>query len=278
MIAKKEILDMLSRITNHKFVELTKRGNAAILEAMRCVKKLKGTKPILTPDQGGWVTYLKYPGALGLGLRIVKTDKALINLQDLKKKTKGAGAFLYAQPGGYFVAQPSRKIYRLCRKNNCMVIMDVTGTIGTPLCNGDHADILVCSFGRYKPVNLGYGGFISSNEKFISTQPDKFESEKLQLLAEKLGTLRKRQEFFQEINKKIKKDLNGFDIIHKDKKGINVLVKFNNEGQKEEIIRYCEKNNFKYKLCKKVPDSTKNLFSFIKVNENAVSIEVQRLG
>jgi len=34
------------------------------------------------------------------------------------------------------------------------------------------------------------------------------------------------------LNKKIKDDLKRYDIIHKNKKGINVLVKFNNEKEK----------------------------------------------
>ena len=78
-------------------------------------------------------------------------------------------------------------------------------------------------------------------------------------------------------NKKIKQDLKDFEIIHKNKKGINVLVRFKDEKERNKLINYCETNNFKYKLCKKVSNTKTSIFSFIKVNENAISIEVQRL-
>ena len=216
-------------------------------------------------------------------VKLLKTDKALIDLEDLKEQSKGCTAFLYAQPAGYFVDQKIKEIYNICKKNNCLVIMDVTGSIGTELCNGKYADFLVCSFGNYKPINLGYGGFISTNKKEYFEKPkeifntDHFDTNKSEKLLEKLKQLPKRHELFSKANKKIKSDLKEFDIIHKNKKGINVLIKFNNEKEKNEIIKYCETNNFKYKICKKINDSTKSIFSFIKVNEDAVSIEVQRL-
>ena len=71
---KQGVLNKLRNLTNHKFIRLTTRGNAAILASIHCAKKLRGNKPILTPDCGGWITYLKYPKVLGLEPKIVKTD------------------------------------------------------------------------------------------------------------------------------------------------------------------------------------------------------------
>ena len=280
---EKEIIEILKKYTSHNFIKLTSRGNTAIFIALYCARKINGIKPILTPDQGGWVTYLKYPKMLQMSVKLCKTDRALIDLGDLKEKSKGCCAFLYAQPGGYFVDQHIKEIYNICKKNNCLVIMDATGSIGTELCKGNYADFIVCSFGNYKPINLGYGGFISTNKEEYFNKPkeifntDHFEANKLQLLLMKLKSLKERYSLFSKTNKKIKNGLKKFDIIHKNKKGINVLIKTKNEKEKNDIIDYCEKNSFKYKICKKVPDSTKNLFSFIKVNEEAISIEVQTL-
>ena len=73
-----------------------------------------------------------------------------------------------------------------------------------------------------------------------------------------LKNLKKRYELFNKINKKIKKDLKNFNILHKDKKGINVIVKFDNDKEREKIINYCDKNNLfntLYIINKEYPDS-----------------------
>ncbi len=280
---KERIIEMLKKLTKHSYIKLMSRGNTAIFAALYCARKINGVKDVLVPDQGGWVSYLKYPKMLRMGVKLCKTDKALIDLDELKERSKGCCAFLYANPGGYFVDESINTIYSICKKNKCLVIMDVTGCVGTELCDGNYADFIVCSFGNYKPVNLGYGGAVSASKKEYFEKPkeifntDKFDTAKLSLLSIKIKSTEKRYQLFEKINKKIKDDLKKFDIIHRNKKGINVLVKFKDEKEKNKIIQYCEKNNFKYKVCKKVNDSTKNLFSFIKVNEDAISIEVQRL-
>ena len=285
---KNEIISQIRKLTGHEFIQLTERGNTAIFAALYCARKINGIlpnciKPILTTDQGGWTTYLKYPKMLQMPVKLTKTDDALVGLENLKEDSKGCAAFLYAQPGGYFVEEPIKEIYNICRKNNCLVIMDITGAIGTELVNPKYADFFVCSFGNYKPINLGYGGFVSTNKKelFIKTKEIfntiHFDEKYLPLLMQKLKQLKQRQELFKKANKKIKQELKNFEIIHRNKNGINVLVKFFNEKEKNKIIDYCEKNSFKYKLCKKVSNTTQSIFSFIKVNENAISIEVQRL-
>ena len=176
---------------------------------------------------------------------------------------------------GYFAVQDMESIYKICKKKKSLLINDITGTIGTK--HAAIGDILVCSFGNYKPINLGKGGLIAANENYLKKIPIE-EIELGSPFIQKLHNLTDRLDIFEKTNKKIKQALKKYQIIHKNRKGINVAVKFKNQKEKEDIINYCEKNNFKYKLCRKVSDSTKSLFSFIKVNENAISIEVQRLG
>ena len=154
-----------------------------------------------------------------------------------------------------------------------MVILDVSGSIGSEFYDGDYADIIVCSFGKWKPINLGYGGFISFNNKELIGKNNEllknlnFEKSYYSNLYGKLVNLKKRYEFFEKINKKIKDDLKQFNILNKNKKGINVIVKFNDEKEKNKIIDYCEKNKYEFVECPKM----------IKVNESAISIEVKRL-
>src|SRR3989338_10949169 len=163
---KQQIINILKKYTSHNFIQLTERGNTAIFAALYCARKLQLSKKIvLYPDQGGWINYYKYSKMLELGPVAVETDYGIIDLKDLKEKSKDANCFIYSQPAGYYAEQPVKEIYDVCKKNKCMVTMDVTGSIGTRLCDGNYADFCLGSFGKWKPVNLGYGGFLSAKEK-----------------------------------------------------------------------------------------------------------------
>jgi hypothetical protein len=268
-----KIVAKIKEFTDHEHVILTSRGNSAIYVALSLVKEF-GSK-VLIPDQGGWITYKQYSEKLKLKINELKTDYGVIDINDLKLKLEGSSALIFSNPAGYYAEQPFEKIYEVC-KGKAVVILDVTGSIGLNP-NGKHADILVCSFGKWKPVNIGYGGFISFNdnkylrfvEKLLKEKPNlAFENtNKYALLLNQLNTLDRKYQSFSEVNKKIKTDLKDFDIIHKNKKGINVIVKFDDETEKEKIIKYCNNNKYDYVLCPR----------YIKVNEKAISIEVKRL-
>lgn len=255
----------LKKLTGHNIIKLTSRGNTAILSALKLVKSLNPKKDkILIPDQGGWFTYKKYSKELNLDPVELKTDYGIIDLKELKERAKQANCIIYSDPAGYFAEQPVKEIYNICKKNNCLVILDITGIIGKKVL-GKYADICLASFGKGKPINLGYGGFISSNYNIKAEEP--FDKAYLKPLSDALNNLKQRHELFDKHNKKIKQDLSSFDIIHRDKQGINVIVKFSNEKEKSDILKYCTKNNYQYRLCP---------FS-IRVRCKAVSIEVKRL-
>lgn len=265
--------DLLKEYTCHKVVELTERGNTAIFAALYCARKLRlDKKTVLIPNQGGWLTYRKYPKMLGLSTKEIKTDSGLINPSLLRKET-GCCALLYANPAGYFADQPIKDIYDACN-GNCAVIVDVTGCLGDKaLCVGKYADIMVGSFGKWKPVNLGYGGFVSfkkeedhqkTKEIFNTTH---FDESRLEELYEKLKGCRSRLDDLYRVCVKVKKELRKYDIIHPDKKGINVVLRFHNNSEKNELIKYCENNKYEFTICPR----------YIRVMENAISIEIKRL-
>ena len=83
---KQQVINLLKKTTNMKYVELTSRGNTAIFAALYCARKINPNKKILIPDQGGWFTYKKYPKYLEFDVENVKTDYGIIDLKDLKKK------------------------------------------------------------------------------------------------------------------------------------------------------------------------------------------------
>ncbi len=67
---EQRIISILKSHTGHDFIKLTSRGNTAIFAALYCARKLNGIKPILTVDQGGWISYLKYPKMLQMDVKL----------------------------------------------------------------------------------------------------------------------------------------------------------------------------------------------------------------
>lgn len=266
-MVKTQIASKLKVLTGHPYIEILDRGNSAIWSAFQLAKK-----KVLVPEEGGWLTYLAYPKKLGLKLAKVKTNRAMINLKGLEQKTKTADLFLYQNPGGYHAEQPAKEIYQLCRKNNCLVAVDVSGALGTKLCRGDYADILVGSFGRWKLIDAGVGGFISCrNKKIFGRIKSSFkilkDEEKLKTILEKINHLPDRINFLLKRRKKIIEELKNFEIINKNHLGFVLIVKFSDDPEKERIVDYCHKNSLEYTECPR----------YIRINQKAISIEVKRL-
>src|SRR3989344_4635811 len=131
--------EKMKKLCRHEYVHFTDRGNSAIFLALHIAKKINPKQDILIPDQGGWFSYKGYP--------------QFIDLNDLKKKAKYASAFIFSSFAGYFAEQALRKISTICKKAGCLVIEDASGAIGDrKLCNGGYSDIIVGSFGKWKPV------------------------------------------------------------------------------------------------------------------------------
>ncbi|MFC1753318.1 DegT/DnrJ/EryC1/StrS family aminotransferase, partial [Thermoproteota archaeon] len=159
---RQEVLDLLKSYTRHKHVRLTGRGNAAILSALYIVKKINPKPFLLIPDQGGWISFKTYPQIFGFQTKTVKTNRGVIDLIDLEKKADGGAALLMTSFAGYSAEQPLKYVASICHEHNCLLIEDASGAISDKtLCNGEHSDIIVGSFGRWKPVDNEYGGFIS---------------------------------------------------------------------------------------------------------------------
>lgn len=271
---KEKLLAKIREYTGHKYVKITTRGNSAILSALYIAKKVNPKAFMLVPDQGGWPTYRTYSELMGMSVKEIKTDNGIIDLADLKDKIKTGSAFIVNALAGYFAEQPVKEIYDICRDANCLLILDVSGVIGDDeLCDGEFADLMICSFGKWKVVDVGYGGFVSTNDlnyfeksevpfSLIRVYPDSYPE-----ILKKLQGASKRVEFLYENAKKVKKDLAKYDIIHRDKKGLNVVVKYNRTAEKDEIIEYCKQHNLEYVECPKN----------IRVDTEAISIEVKRL-
>jgi len=251
-----DIIEKLKQLTGCNFVKLLNSGDSAILCAMYVVKRFK--KKLQIPDQGGWLTYQRFPKIFDLDVEEIKTDYGLIK--------NCSGAVLVCNPAGYFAEQNLNFI----RKKAELMILDASGSIGKA--TGD-ADIVIGSFGEWKPVDLGTGGFFATNNKdYYDCAKELFPAMKFEgnsdVLLKKLNNLDNRYKFFDYYHWKIKDDLKHLDIIHRNKKGVNVVIRYNNEGEREQILDYCNKHGYDYTECPR----------YIRVLDSAISIEVKRLS
>lgn len=262
-----KVLERLRKFTKHDHIRITDRGNSAIFVAMAMAKKINPKPFFLIPDQGGWISFRTYPKILGFDIKELYTNRGIINLKVLKEGTKNASALILTSFAGYFAEQPMEKISEICKKNNCLLIEDASGAVGDKkLCDGSLSDIIVGSFGRWKPIGLGYGGFISvRNKEFFEQANEPFSLIKVHnsIYQELIPLLNKRKlKKLLKLQKKVKKDLRGVDIFHEDKRGINVVTKYDLR-----VLKYCQKKGYPYVLCP----------TYIRVNEKAISIELKRL-
>ena len=264
---QEQVIQRLKELTKHNAVRITNRGNASIFIAMSMVQKVNPKSFFLIPDQGGWISFRTYPKILGFDVKEIPTNRGILNLKALEEGTKNASALIMTSFAGYFAEQPLGEISEICKKNNCLLIEDATGSIGDKvLCNGELSDIIVGSFGRWKPINLGYGGFISVRNKELFEQarePLSLVKVHNSIYDDLLPLLNsKRLEKLLKLQTKVKKELKGIEIFHKDKRGLNVVTEYN-----EKVLDYCAKKGYPYVLCP----------TYARVNEKAISIELKRL-
>lgn len=255
--------DTLARLLGVTHVVLTSRGNDAIKQSLRAVKGYYGVASVRIPDQGGWLTYRQFPQKLGLTLTYASTHDAYIYPDKLRKELAEGDVLLYENPGGYFVSMDAKGIASVCREKGVPIIADVSGSIGRP-CD---ADILICSFGKGKLVDLGYGGCIGFHDKrLLNVFKETFEGD-LNGLKQKVDGLERRRSFLLEHCARIKEDLEDYEIIHPQHEGIVVCVGFSDDEEKKKITGYCERQGYEYTICPR----------YIRVQRDAVSIEVKRL-
>jgi mutator protein MutT len=259
----------LLNLSNQSNVFFTDRGNRSINLALKLAKNLGKTKAFIQ-DQGGWITYEQYLKKIKFDYHFLDTDYGVVSLDIIKKHIDSDSVLLINSMPGYFAVQDNMdKVAKLCREKGCLLINDVAGSIGTE--QAKYGDIIIGSFGRWKPLNLEYGGFISFNEKeyskFLSNNFDKELKEFYPELLKQLNGLDKRREAFLAVSKKIKTQLSQYDVIHKDHLGYNVIVRYSSPKEKLDIMNYCKLYNYEYTLCPR----------YIRVMDDAISIEVKRL-
>lgn len=273
MEVEQQVLEQLRAYTKHRHVKIVNSGNAAIFAALYIAKQVNAKPFVLIPDQGGWISYKTYPKIFNFEIKEIKTKQGIIDLQHLQEEAETGAALLLPSFAGYAAEHHLFQIAKVCKDSKCLLVEDATGAIGDEkLCNGEFSDIIIGSFGKSKVVDYGFGGFLSTKYS------DYFEKAKVVFsfmdadldygkLLKKLQGAPVRLQFLLNKAEEIKKDLQGFAVLHQDKRGLNVIVKYKNEEEKQRIIAYCREREYEYLECPK----------YIRVMEQAISIEVKRL-
>mgnify|MGYP005839952593 CR=1 FL=1 len=222
----------ITSLTNHDHVKMVNSGNSAILSAMSAFKD-----KILIPDQGGWTGFKNSAEFLGLDTVEVPTELGIINHEDLEEfidKYKPEALFITSL-AGYIAEQPVKQLYEICEDRNVILVEDASGGIGDvekKLANGDHAHIIVASTGSPKIVNVGNGGFISTNDNDIFRK-SKFILKSLRAdpvtcagIAEEIKNAPEILSKTIEACNIIKKEFES--AIYSDKRGITIALKTDN--------------------------------------------------
>ncbi|MEM3374774.1 MAG: hypothetical protein QXE31_06200 [Candidatus Woesearchaeota archaeon] len=263
-------IEPLKKLTSKKHIFFTDRGNTSILLALKLSKSL-GKKKIFIQDQGGWITYYQFADRLKLEKNYIETNYGIIekkHLNILKNYVDESSVLLINSMPSYIALQNMALINDFCKEKKCFLINDASGSIGTN--EAKYGDLILGSFGHWKPINIGYGGFIafdnSSYETFFKENMKKEVKDFSKDLKEKLKLLKSKLKKIGKETNEIKEKLKDFEIVHKDSNGLNVVVKYRNEEEKLKIIDFCKLYNYEYVFCP----------MYIKILEPAISIEVMR--
>ncbi|MGV8162523.1 MAG: DegT/DnrJ/EryC1/StrS family aminotransferase [Candidatus Nanoarchaeia archaeon] len=266
----RECRENLRGLTNKKELYFTLRCNKAIDLAFQIeVPKLGAEqRNLLIQKEGGWITYPNY--AKKYRLNLIRLDGA--QSRQLNSLLKTPGILIMHSLPGYARRENMQKINEQCKKNDVLLINDCCGSIGTSAAT--FGDVVVCSFGKAKPLSAGGGGFIAADyftnqekELLLGAEKDATEHINFKALSEAISSLQERLSHWkskkEEIEKKLKKEQ--FKVLNQGE-GINILVSFNDEGEKERLIKFCNEEKLEHVECPR----------YIRTLSKAISIEIKR--
>ncbi|HJX06062.1 MAG TPA: DegT/DnrJ/EryC1/StrS family aminotransferase [Candidatus Nanoarchaeia archaeon] len=266
---QEQCASILRKLSGKKHVLFVKRGNSAIKLALKLAKSL-GHDKVLVQDQGGWLTYKQFCEKEKMRVIELKTDYGLVNPEDLRKYP--SFVLLISSMAGYAALQDMKSVAKICKEQGIFIINDASGSIGTA--EAKAGDIILASFAIDKPVNIDrHGGFIATDNpkhfEFLKDNNQEYDIDFTGLLG-RLQGLSKRLSEYKSIRDKLIHELEASEfankIIHKDKSGINVIVRFDNEAEKEKLINLGLKEGLEHTLCPRE----------IRVLVDAVSFEIKR--
>ena len=222
---EKSCTSKISALTGKKHVRMTSSGNNSIFIALSAVEG-----DIIVPDQGAWHGFKQIARFLNKNIITLKTDLGLINtdyIDDLK--IGESSALIFTSFAGYSAEQDIKSICSYCRDKDILTIEDASAGIGDSQNNlGRNSDIVLASTGSPKMINVGSGGFISSDDEDVfkrTSIPQKL-SKTSQItcsgIDSELNQVKNNLEVSLNATDYVKKHIP--DAIHAEKRGLNVII------------------------------------------------------
>ena len=218
-------INKIRDLTSKEHVRMTSSGNNSIFIALSAVEG-----DIIIPDQGGWHGFKQIARFLNKNIITVKTDLGLINTDNLDDlDINESSALIFTSFAGYCAEQDIKSISRYCRNNGILTIEDASAGIGDSKNNlGKNSDIILASTGSPKMINVGSGGFISTDDEEIfkkTSLPQKL-SKTSQIVCSgidnELNRVKDNLEVSLNATNYVKKHIP--DAIHASKRGLNVII------------------------------------------------------
>ncbi len=218
-------IDKIRDLTTKEHVRMTSSGNNSIFIALSAVEG-----DIIIPDQGGWHGFKQIAKHLNKNIITLKTDLGLIDTNHLDDlEIRESSALIFTSFAGYAAEQDVKSICRYCKDNNILTIEDASAGIGDKENRlGKNSDIILASTGSPKMINVGSGGFISTNyeEVFKKTALPQKLSKTSQMVCSgidnELNRVKDNLEVSLNATDYVKKHIP--DSIHASKRGLNVII------------------------------------------------------
>ncbi len=154
--------EAVCRLTGHRYAGVVATGSSATLAALSAVEG-----KVMLPDQGGWRGFERYARLLGREVCSVETDLGVIQPEALEcaLEKEEPAALIVTSFAGYIAEQQLREIHELCRGHGVLLIEDASSALGDRrLGKAENADVVICSTGDPKVVNLSSGGFLATSD------------------------------------------------------------------------------------------------------------------
>ena len=222
---EKSCISKIKELTSKEHVRMTSSGNNSIFIALSSVEG-----DIIIPDQGGWHGFKQIAKLLNKNILTVKTDMGLINTDYLDDLEIGeSSALIFTSFAGYSAEQDVKSICRYCNDNNILTIEDASAGIGDSKNKlGKNSDIILASTGSPKIINVGSGGFITTDDEEVfkkTALPQKL-SKTSQIVCSgidnELNNVKDNLELSLNATMYVKKHIP--NAIHASKRGLNVII------------------------------------------------------
>ena len=218
-------IDKIRDLTTKEHVRMTSSGNNSIFIALSAVEG-----DIIIPDQGGWHGFKQIAKHLDKNMITLKTDLGLIDTNHLDDlEISESSALIFTSFAGYTAEQDVKSICRYCKDNNILTIEDASAGIGDKENRlGKNSDIILASTGSPKMINVGSGGFISTNDEEVfkkTVLPQKLSKTSQMVCSgidNELNRVKDNLEVSLNATDYVKKHIP--DSIHARKRGLNVII------------------------------------------------------